>query len=284
MFEAHGSGAPERALTERESKTIPFFPDATLYLLELGALFSAALLVISAVFPYTLPAQYSIAASQAATPQPDWYFLWTYQVLKISVFEGPGLPIAMTLVTLLFVVLFVLPFIDRGSERRIAKRPVFVILGALLMVELAVLSYWGEITPGVVIPNEQAALVLGVTALAVAGIFAIVYIVMFGWVGGKPSAGVQSAGSMKKAQLWTAGLFTIILAGGSLVISGAISAVAKMATAGVTWSSMTDLLVNLAGLGLVVIGTVYLLYRLDLANGSIRTKVRLLEVGWPNED
>src|SRR5271169_187120 len=52
MFEAHGAAPPGEALTEVQKKGVSFFPDATLYPLELGALFSAALLIISAVFPY----------------------------------------------------------------------------------------------------------------------------------------------------------------------------------------------------------------------------------------
>src|SRR5580698_5507321 len=104
MFEAHGTGAPAKAVSEAQKKGVSFFPDATLYLLELAALFSAALLVISALFPYTLPAAYSVTTSQSVVPQPDWYFLWMYQILKIAVFEANGgLPIALTLITLIFI-------------------------------------------------------------------------------------------------------------------------------------------------------------------------------------
>jgi ubiquinol-cytochrome c reductase cytochrome b subunit len=284
MFEAHGAGAPERALSESEKRTIPFFPDATLYLLELGALFSAALLIISAVFPYTLPAQYSIAASQAATPQPDWYFLWTYQILKISAFEGAGLPVALTVVTLIFVALFVLPFIDRGGERGLANRPKFVILGAIFVAELAVLSYWGEVTPGQIISNEQAALVLGGTAVIVAVVFVGVYRVLFSRLRGKIPSSAQTASSMRRAQIWTAAAFTLLLVGGSLAISGSVTEAAQMATIGITMAGLINLVAYLAAVGVVVLGTIYLLYRLDLANGSIKTKVHVFEVGWPNEE
>ena len=55
MLEAHGVSAPERELTAKDRRPIPIFPNATVYILELAALFSAALFVISAAFPYTLP-------------------------------------------------------------------------------------------------------------------------------------------------------------------------------------------------------------------------------------
>jgi cytochrome b6 len=284
MFEAHGAAPPAKAISETQKKGISFFPDATLYLLELAALFSAALLVISAAFPYTLPAEYSLAASQAATPQPDWYFLWTYQFLKIAVFEGPGLPVALTIITLIFVALFVLPFIDRGGEKRLANRPKFAMLGAIFVAELTVLSYWGLVTPGQIATDEQAALILGGTALAVAVVFVVVYKFMFWRLKGKLSTGVQSEMSLKRAQLWTASIFTLLLVGGSLAISGSITGVARMATVGITTAGLINLAGYLGAVGLVVLGTVYLLYRLDLANGTIKTKVAALQVGWPNEE
>ena len=57
-----------------------------------------------------------------------------------------------------------------------------------------------------------------------------------------------------------------------------------MATLGITAAGLISLSGYLAAVGLVVLGTIYLLYRLDLANGSIKTKVSVLQVGWPNEE
>ena len=99
MLEAHGIAPPAKQVTARQNRLIPLFPNVTVYLLELSALFGVALLVVSAVFPYTLPAQYSITASQNAVPQPDWYFLWMYQILKIAAFEGTATPVALTIIT-----------------------------------------------------------------------------------------------------------------------------------------------------------------------------------------
>ena len=284
MFETHGAARPDKPLTERQKSVIPFFPDATVYLLELSALFTAALLLISAAFPFTLPPEYSIAASQAATPQPDWYFLWMYQILKIQAFEGAGLPIAMTVITVIFVGLFVLPFVDRGGERRLASRPKFVLLGLIFVVELALLTYWGLITPGQIIPNEEALIVLGGTALLVGVIFIGVYRLMFSRLRGKLSAGVQTSTTMQRAQIWTGVAFTVLLIGGALAISSSIGAVLRMVTEGITNMALLSLAGSLTAVGLVIIGTIYLLYRLDLANGTIKTRVPVLEVGWPNEE
>ncbi len=117
MLESHGVSEPVLGpvpLPEKKSKLIPIFPDLSLYLLELAALFGVAMLLISVAFPLTLPPQYTPALASQYTPQPDWYFLWIYQILKISLFEGAGLPVALSVVTLIFVALTLLPFMDRG--------------------------------------------------------------------------------------------------------------------------------------------------------------------------
>lgn len=177
MLEAHGISEPvtRRGRTAERQKTAPIFPDVTLYLLELAAVFGAGMLLIGALFPLDLPPPYTPATAAQYAAQPDWYFLWVYQILKFSVFEGPGEPIALTAVALLFVVLLLLPFIDRSSVRRIGERPWLVTFGAIFIAELAVLAYWGMITPGQDIPAWEGAGVVGGTALLVAGASLLVY-------------------------------------------------------------------------------------------------------------
>lgn len=284
MFETHGAAKPDKPIPEKMKTVIPFFPDATVYLLELSALFGAALLLISAAFPYTLPAEYSAVTSEGFVAQPDWYFLWMYQILKIQAFEGAGVTGALTIITIIFIVLFVLPFIDRGGERRLASRPKYVMLGTIFVVEIAVLSYWGKVTPGQIIPDEQAALVLGGVALLVAVLFVGIYRVMFSRLKGKLSAGIQTTTTMQRAQIWTGALFTLLLVGGALAISASISSVVQLVSQGVSNMGLMQLGASLAGVGLVVMGTIYLIYRLDLANGTIRTRVPALEVGWTSEE
>ena len=171
MLEAHGISEPPRAkpLPATATKPTPIFPDVTLYLLELAAVFGSGMLLLSALLPLDLPPMYTPALAGQYTAQPDWYFLWIYQILKISAFEGAGLPVALTLVAVIFVLLFLLPFVDRGKTRSLLHRPVFVTLGLVFVAELTVLALWGLATPGQIIPSTVAALVLGGTALAVIG-------------------------------------------------------------------------------------------------------------------
>ena len=51
----------------------------------IGALFVAAIFVVAAMFPISLPAEFTPQAASNTVAQPDWYFLWMYQVLKVQV-------------------------------------------------------------------------------------------------------------------------------------------------------------------------------------------------------
>ncbi len=180
MLEAHGISEPPsgQPLAARKLRAVPIFPDVTLYLLELAAVFGAGMLLLSALFPLSLPPGYSPALAGSYTAQPDWYFLWMYQILKLSVFEGAGQVVALTLVTLGALALLFLPLLDRGPVRDLRRRPVFVTLGAILVAELAVLTVWGLETPGQVIDAALGAAVLGGTAFAVAAVSYVVYAVL----------------------------------------------------------------------------------------------------------
>lgn len=179
MLETHGISEPVTGrLTDRIRRTLPIFPDVTMYLLELAAVFGVGMLLVSILFPIQIGPEYSPQAAAQIAAQPDWYFLWIYQILKISVFESAGIPVALTFVTAVLAALVVLPFIDRGDRRRLIERPRFVTLGVIFIAELVVLAIWGLLTPGQRISNLDAVEVLGGTAaivtLALAGVYTAV--------------------------------------------------------------------------------------------------------------
>ena len=290
MLEAHGISEPvtgPEPVPEAKRKLIPIFPDVSFYLAELAALFGSVMLLISALFPLTLPPVYSATTAGQYVAQPDWYFLWIYQVLKISAFEsnGPlqayGLPVALGIVTLVFVLLVVLPFIDRSETGRISRRPLFVALGAVLVAEICVLTIWGYLTPGRAIPDEQAALVLGGTALAVVIITLMSYKLFFAKITNRFRNGTAPREpTERKAGMWVAGALVFLLGLGTLATGSVIGALAAMAEGGVTTWSLLDLVAS--GIVLVLAGfaTIFLLYRLDLGSGTIRKRVKALDVGW----
>jgi ubiquinol-cytochrome c reductase cytochrome b subunit len=286
LLETHGISEPVTGptpLPERKRKLIPIFPDVSLYLFELAALFGSVMLLISAVFPLDLPPQYTPQLAAQFVAQPDWYFLWIYQILKVSVFEKAGLPVALSMVSLIFISIFLLPFIDRGKARRLDGRRKFVTLGAIFVAEILVLSAWGLLTPGRMIGDEQAALVLGGTALLVAAASLAVYKLLFRRItkvqSGAPIADVRPP-SLHSAQAWTAGSFVLLLGLGAVTMGSSVDAAVKLIAQGSSASLLASLVLSSIGLSLAVAGTIYLLYRLDLYTGGIRRRVRALEVGW----
>ena len=72
-------------------------------------------------------------------PRPEWYFLFLFQFVKF--FDGPLEVVgAVVLPTLAMLVLFLVPFIDRGKVLRIRERT-----GAIAVIVLGVLG-WSALT------------------------------------------------------------------------------------------------------------------------------------------
>lgn len=280
MLESHGISEPVTGepASEGSGKLIPIFPDVSFYLAELAALFGAVMLLVSVLFPLSLaPGYTAAAATQYTAQQPDWYFLWVYQLLKISAFEAAGLPVALTVVTLIFVLLFFLPFLDRSKARRISRRPFFVTTGVVMVAEIVALTVWGYLTPGEVIPTEQAVLVLGGTALAVVVISLLSYRLVLGRLVNRMGAGAGQPGmGIRSSGVWTAAAFAFLLGLGSLAMGSAVNSLAGLTAVG-SWLYFAA---SSAALALALIATAYLLYRVDLGTGSLKRRVRAFEVGW----
>jgi hypothetical protein len=259
------------------------FPDATVYVLELAALFGAGMLIISLLFPLSLPPQFTPQLAAQYTPQPDWYFLWIYQIIKISAFETAGLQVALSAVTLLFILLIILPFIDRSNKRRFTDRPIYIALGAIFVAELITLTYWGLVTPGQIISNEQAALVLGGVALAVAGGTFLLHNLLYRIAKSRLSTGTPSP-ALRSAQAWTSLAFVLLVGLGAMTIGWSLDASVRIILGGVTFTNLGMLLSCLLGLGMIVLASIWLLYRLDLGTGSIKKRVRIFEIGWESDE
>jgi quinol-cytochrome oxidoreductase complex cytochrome b subunit len=167
MFEIHGASEPASG-RKASVRQLPWFPNVFLYLAMIGSVFAGILLAVSALFPISLPPEFKPQAAASFVPQPEWYFLWLYQVLKISVFEGAGIQYALGGTTILLIVITLLPFLDRGRERDLASRPFYAVAGIIAVAEVVALAIWGYFTPGKVIPNWEALTFIGGLALTLA--------------------------------------------------------------------------------------------------------------------
>ena len=89
-------------------------------------------------------------AVQVTEPRPEWYFLFLFELLRI--FKSPWELIFATIIipTILMVLLVVWPFLDRGRDRRISRRPVGMAVGLTVPAVLIALTIAGGVAPGAV--------------------------------------------------------------------------------------------------------------------------------------
>jgi ubiquinol-cytochrome c reductase cytochrome b subunit len=166
MFETHGASEPSSGV-KPSTREVPWFPNVFLYLAMIGSAFAGILVAVSAIFPISLPPEFTPQSAASFVPQPEWYFLWLYQMLKVSAFEGAGIRYALGGTTILLIVLVLLPFIDRGRERDLSSRPFFAVAGIIAVAEVVALTVWGYLTPGKVISNWEALTLIGGLALTI---------------------------------------------------------------------------------------------------------------------
>src|SRR5207237_10439939 len=104
---------------------------------------AAVVLVISAlrlIEPVELP-QEATPDPGDYHPEPEWYFLFLFQLLRWKIFSGEfGQFMAAIAIPALFMLLLAaLPFIDRNPERNIFKRPIALVSWAVVMIGIVVL-------------------------------------------------------------------------------------------------------------------------------------------------
>jgi menaquinol-cytochrome c reductase cytochrome b/c subunit len=135
----------EQYLLEYEvlkKKGKPFFPYAVL---KDSAMALIVVLVIAAM-SIILGAEQGPKADPTTTtyvPRPEWYFFFLFELLRVI--KPPELvPLATVgIPTIAMVLLLLLPFYDRGAERRPERRPIATTAGILTIVAMAYLTYLG---------------------------------------------------------------------------------------------------------------------------------------------
>jgi menaquinol-cytochrome c reductase cytochrome b/c subunit len=77
------------------------------------------------------------------TPRPDWYFYFLFYLLRI--FEWPDTVVLGTIgiPTILLIIGFAIPFLDRRMERRPLRRPVAMVTLVVTAISMGVLTYKG---------------------------------------------------------------------------------------------------------------------------------------------
>lgn len=151
LVQYHGMSVPpsiedEAARIGRPVRVMPFVPHFALRDL-FGWMVALALLAgLSAYLPWELGRKADLFAAAPAGIRPEWYFLWTFQALKLVPGHVLGLEgelVAISVLSLGALGILLLPFLDPNTAR--SRRVVNWLASAalLFMAVMTIWAYWG---------------------------------------------------------------------------------------------------------------------------------------------
>lgn len=126
----------------REKRGYPLYPDFTFNLLILTLLALGALLTLTVILAPGVQGE-ADPFSPLEGVKPQWYLLWLYQIFNYLHPGWGGL-----LVLLFILLLFALPFIDRGERRPRGRRLISFGLGLIVIALLVFFSVSGYLGSG----------------------------------------------------------------------------------------------------------------------------------------
>lgn len=127
---------------KEEQKTIPFYPNhvKTEFKVAIGLIVVA---IIIGILAHVWPVGLESPADPMDTPvhtQPEWYFLFLFQILKyVPKTTGVLIPFVAVLVLILW------PFLDRQKDTHRARRN-RIILASVAMLAIIALTILGAFT------------------------------------------------------------------------------------------------------------------------------------------
>jgi quinol---cytochrome c reductase cytochrome c subunit, bacillus type len=130
----------EYALLKGQGK--PFFPYAVAKDGTMACVVLAIIIVLSLLFGAELGPKVN-PTTTTYVPRPDWYFFFLFELLRLI--KPPSLVELATIgiPTIGMILLFLLPFFDRGPERRPERRPVAMATMVFVVGAMAYLTYDG---------------------------------------------------------------------------------------------------------------------------------------------
>ncbi len=130
----------EYAALKSEGK--PFYP----YAIAKDSLMGVVVIAVIIVMSILLGAELGPKADPTTTtyaPRPEWYYFFLFELLRVI--KPPELVQLATIgiPTICMIMLFLLPFYDRGPERRPERRPIATITGIFVICAMGYLTYLG---------------------------------------------------------------------------------------------------------------------------------------------
>jgi len=130
----------EYAILKAQGK--PFFPyavakDSIMAVIVMGVIITMSIVLGAELGPKADP------TTTTYVPRPEWYFYFLFELLRI-IKPDYLVPLAtLGIPTICLILLFLLPFFDRGPERRPEKRPLATTFGIFVIAAMAYLTYLG---------------------------------------------------------------------------------------------------------------------------------------------
>ncbi len=120
----------------------PFFP----YAVAKDSLMAVVVMACIIAMSLVLGAELGSKANPTTTtyvPRPEWYFFFLFELLRVI---KPASLVGLATIgipTICMILLFLLPFYDRGPERRPERRPIATLTGIFVIGAMALLTYEG---------------------------------------------------------------------------------------------------------------------------------------------
>jgi menaquinol-cytochrome c reductase cytochrome b/c subunit len=128
----------------------PFFPyavakDSVMACVVLFTIIMMALIFGAELGPKADP------TTTTYVPRPEWYFFFLFELLRV-IKPASLVPLATIGVpTVLMILMILVPFIDRGPERRPQRRPIALLTAVFVIASMGYLTYLGAAAGS---PNE----------------------------------------------------------------------------------------------------------------------------------
>ncbi len=130
----------EYAILKAQGK--PFFPYAVAKDSVMACVVMAVIITMSLVLGDELGSKAN-PTTTTYVPRPEWYFFFLFELLRVI--KPPSLVGLATIgvPTICMILLFLLPFYDRGPERRPERRPIATTTAIFVICAMAYLTYQG---------------------------------------------------------------------------------------------------------------------------------------------
>jgi menaquinol-cytochrome c reductase cytochrome b/c subunit len=120
----------------------PFFP----YAVAKDGAMACVVLAVIITMSLVLGAGQGPKANPTTTsyvPRPDWYFFFLFELLRVVKPANFTQMATIGVPTIGMILLFLLPFYDRGPERRPERRPIAMLTFLVVVGAMALLTYKG---------------------------------------------------------------------------------------------------------------------------------------------